>query len=678
MSGKKTKEARRERQKFYTELFAQYQKAQQEGELRKQHKESGWDEMDKLYRSNINAAKWPFSSRIFMPVAFSSLIKKDTRLIATKMTGRLVPTEDGQELGAMVGTELLHAQWDDVDHHESEPMLMKIFRWSQQARRYGGAYVWAGWKKERGFDGPTMQVYERKHVLTLSGSTNVQEGVFLIDFPMISEFFDVNDTAQSGPIYNPDTLAKIEAMGQTTDDTSNSVARELKGLGTRLDDANTGTTGRMRRVTRVKYRSQRRWIDFVPNAGDEEGSTPMFILRDIKNPYDHGQVSLVPLNYYPIDDDVDGVSELEPVRSLMKALNALVCNFMDSANIELFPILKGHPTNVNWSTIDYHARAQWLMQNPATDLVKLEHSNSGLQKFTEIYKMLVGAINEALGESTGEGSTANPFAGDKTATEIKDTALLRSARDNFNKLALSTALQKVMYYWWEMDKQFLTNDKVIRVVGKEAIEYFTREGLHDYELSEEGYELIQTYMEENPGVEFDLAYEALREQGALEEYAVPLFGVDREDGTGPKLQLDRSGKTGFLTVSNDDLSGKFRYVPDIESMSLPNDTEQAQAMMGLMDKIIAVKEDLMQTGDTPKFKDLLVDIAAKMRMSNAEQYFGAGDGMGETSLTPEQQAAEQGMDPMAAAGGAPMPGQPMTMANLPVPPVGQPAEQMVQ
>jgi hypothetical protein len=665
---------------YYTGLRSLYDQAQSELNIRITHSQLGFDAMDRLYRTSIQKENWPFASKVAIPIAWTALVKKDTRLIASKLAGKLIPTDEGEELGAMVGTELLHAQWDDVDFFEDEPMLMRWFRISQNARKYGAGFAYIPWKTEKGFDGPTCIPWDNREVFTVAGSLNVDDGVFLGSWPTIDTLYKTSDQTGETGMYAQSTIKRLETLvGDSSQNVS--VNRAILGLPSIETDQSLGIDPRYKRVHLVQYRSPDRWVDFVPSKGGE-GDEPMLILRDIPNPYGHGRVPVVKLNYYPIDDDQYGVSELESIRSMMKALWALICNYLDDVNISLFPIIKGHPTNVNWSTVEYKARATWIMQNPETDLVRLESSNSNLQKVTEIYKLLVGAMAEALGESSGEVSSQQIGSPDKTATEIKDTALLRSARDNFNKLALSAAMAKMTWFWWQMDRQFLTEQKVVRVVGKEAIEYFVGEGLDQFTLSEQGWELVEKNMRDHMGITPGESYNQLLELGKLEPYAEPLYGVKGgEQGAQlPKLTLDRSGKTGFLRISPGDMEGNYRYIPDIEALSMPNDQEDAQNILGIIDRMAnpQILQMLQAQGDMPQMKEMLVKAMAKLKINDGDRFFGSGEGMGTTPMQgqqdpnqpvqPGQPTPPQGgtADLMAAMGqpGAQPPAQPQLQPAL--------------
>lgn len=619
-----------DKKSYYSGLIALFESAKAELDIRIHHDQLGFDAMDRLYRTHIQGSKWPFQSKVAVPMAWTALIKKDTRLIASKVAGKLIPTDDGQELGAMVGTELLHAQWDDVDFFDDEPMLMRWFRMSQNARKYGKGFAYVPWRSEKDFDGPTFIPWDNREVFTLSGDTGVKDGIFLGSWPRIDTLYKTSDMSGETGMYAAATIKRLEELAGDSNPTL-SQNRALLGLPTIETDQSSSSNPRYKRVHLIQYRSPDRWVDFVPTKGGENDE-PMLILRDIPNPHKHGRVNVVTLNYYPIDDDQYGVSELESIRSMIKALWALMCNYLDDVNISLFPIIKGHPTNVQWNTIEYKARATWIMNNPQTDLVRMESSNSNLQKVTEIYKLMTGAIAEALGESTAEASSQNPTQQDKTATEIKDTALLRGARDNFNKLSLAAAMAKMTWFWWQDDRQFLDDEKVIRVAGKEAIEYFTQEGLHDFELAPEGYELVEKYMEDHIGVSFQDSYNALLDLGKLDEYAKPLFPAKTKGGAAPKLKLDRSGKTGFLRVSPSDLSGNYRYIPDVEALSMPNNQEDANNLLGLIDRLAnpQIAQTLMQQGDVPHMKELFVKAMHKLKIDDGDQYFGTGNGMAPT------------------------------------------------
>jgi hypothetical protein len=608
-------------------LQEHYDAAQSELDTRITHKEQGFDTYDRLYRSYIEPTKWPYSAKIFDPRAFGSILKKDTRLIASKLQGRLVTRKAGKELGARVGSELLACQWDEIDALTDEPMLTRLIRASGSARRYGAAFALVKWRYESGkFDGPNFEVLNNRDVLLQPGRSTIADSDYVIvrRYVTIEEIESINDISSKEPIYDKEAVKQLKkAKGSAVGDHYSSVNKMVRGL-----DSKAKNEERIELCT--EYRRDR-WITWAPYASGKGSKKKALILRDIKNPYEHREIPIARLVYYPIDDDIYGVSELEPVTTLQKALNALISQSFDTINIDLYPIVKlTNPTGITMTSLEFKPRAKWLM-NAGSNVERLDSGTSSLAKFREMATYLIQAMNEALGE-TGQGvSSLAAFENDKTATEVKDSALLRNARDNFNKLMLSAFLGKVMYFWWSMDKQFLTDNKVIRIVGQDAMEYFTEQGLNGWKLNDEGHMLLSDVADEltaeaiNAGQEppsYEMVYEAMRQTGVLDEYAEPLYPVQIAGETVPKLQVSQDGKTGFLAFEGGvDGAGDYDYIPDVESMSLPNDKEIMNNKMTWYQLGTQAQQSLNQDGRRFKVEDALISIAKAMKQDDAERFF---------------------------------------------------------
>lgn len=633
-----------------SEVQTHYDESQSELDTRITHKTQGFDVYDKLFRSYLNPSKWPYNAKIFDPRSFGGIVKKTTRLIASKMRGRLVPRSVGNELGARVGTELLSFQWDEIDNRTDFPMLARLAVLDMNARKYGAAFALANWHQEKNlkgeavFDGPWLEPLNNRDVLLQPGRTSISDSDYVIvrRYVSLQELKAVNDTALTGAIYDEAALAELESLKGARGEHYASVNRTIKGL-------NTIPSGEERIEVCTEYRRDK-WITWTPLSGDKKKRGGL-LLREIDNPYEHGQIPIVRLIYYPIDDDIYGISELEPIVSLQKALNALVSQAYDMINIDLYPIMAINPQNVIMSSLEFKPRAKWLMNNPNTDVRRIESSVQGLSKFREMATYIISSMAEALGE-TGQGfSNFSMFEADKTATEIKDLALLRSARDNFNKLMLGCFLGKVMQLWWSMDRQFVEPVKFIRLVGKDALKYFAEEKLHEWTINDEGYKLIDEYMKENPQFSFEEAYETLRQTGELEKFAVPLFPVKYKGETLPKLQLIEKGRVGFLAFEKDrDASGDYDFIPDVESMSLPNDKEILNTRLMFFNLIRGNAQIFEQEGVKPKLKELAIKIGQSARIDDAEQYF--------EEITQEQAVQQQIPQPQAL-------GMPMGQGQMP-------------
>ena len=99
-------------QKLFSDVEGHYTLAKEDLQQRVDRK-NGFDDSDKMFASHIDEAKWPFRSMMFDPIPYTVILEKSARLIGSKPKGRLVPREDGDELGAYINNQLLSFQWDD-------------------------------------------------------------------------------------------------------------------------------------------------------------------------------------------------------------------------------------------------------------------------------------------------------------------------------------------------------------------------------------------------------------------------------------------------------------------------------------------------------------------------------------------------------------------------------------
>jgi hypothetical protein len=605
-----------------------------------------WDKKDELFRSFIDETKWPYQSVVFDPRVFTAIFEKTARLMANKPRGRMVPREGGDAIGAKINNELLSFQWDENERVDSTPMLAKWAMMDQNARKYGASFALVKWqyqtckKKVDGklvnkttYDGPDFKPLINRDCLANPSYSSVKSWFDYREYVTLKELEYTNDSARTEPVYKNldllrDALDSDEAKGADTRQSNwTSKNKSIKGLEDFLGSDTTNKT-----IEVVTEYSPERWVTFAPKHG--------VILRDIPNPMDHGQIPIVQLKYYPVDDDLYGLSEIEPVERLQRAINALLNQYLDNINISLYTPLKIRATGVQMHTIEFGPGKKWIMNDPTTDVVPFQTAGQGVQEFASTYRFLVSAMQEALGETSAISSGAMPGAPEKTATEIKSSDVQRNARDNYNQMYLSEALKKQMLFWHSMDRQFLFSDpstqqKVIRIVGKEALRYFQGAGLDKESLSHE-------------------AATSIAGAGAPDindqEFATPNFPVNVDGEMIPKMTMDDTGEMGTLVLEPEDLMGEYDYVPDVESMSLPSDavTIAAQRAMVESASLPVHQQALALEGYKIKLKELEEDYYAKLGLKDADKYY---------EKLPQQPAAG-GMNATNAPGGISPQGQP--------------------
>ncbi len=683
-----------------------YQIARQDNIVRRKF----FDTADVLFRSYIDESMWPYRSVVFDPRIVTTIFEKTARILANKPEGRLLPREGGDALGAKVNSELLSFQWDDNERSDSMPMLAKWNLMDMNARKYGASFGLCKWKwkrqimrtggfnqKEQGksivfFDGPNFQPLNNRDCLPNPAYSSINNWFQYRTYPTIQELEDENDAARGKPIYmNLDILKEAinsENISGGDTRTVNYVKKQLAIRG--LQDL-LGRDPVYKTVELVTEYRNDRWITFSPKHG--------VVLRDIPNPYDHQQIPVVMLKYYPVDEDIYGLSEIEPVERLQKAINALINQYLDAINMSLYTPLKVRNTGgaVQMHTLEFGPGKKWLMNDPATDVITHEQDLAGISEFTSTYRFLVGAFEEGMGETSAAVSNLIPGQGDKTATEVKDLATSRSARDNFNQLFLGEAINKQMMFWYKMNQQFLFNSsdhkKVIRIVGKDAIRFFQGVGLDAQGLDEDSIntlsqeheinnQLVQQHMQNNPYWNGDPSAVAGFHQTEPSALSKPLFPVSVNGKERMKFQMDEGGQYGTLVIEKDDLSGEYDYIADIGSMSTVGTDQEIQSRKEAIDMLtgvdpktgqpIGVAAMLQQEGIKVRVQDLVEDYLEDIGMRDADKYFekiqqlpGEGGSNGQAQVNPNANGAGNAQTGQPAMGNGANPGMANGVQALP-------------
>lgn len=651
----------KDEQNLVKEVHAHYEIARNDLDQRIIRK-NGFNDADRMFASYLDEKSWPYRSTMFDPRPYTVIQEKSARLIGSKPKGRLVPREGGDTLGAYINNELLSYQWDD-NSRLGETMLSKWIQMDQNTRKYGAGFMLNKWRydvrKVKGknkvfFDGPDMIVCNPRDVLANPSYNKIDKWFQYREYMTVDDLENVNDAARSEPVYkNLDQLKsamKMEPKSSAVNSRREIVYTNENKLMRGLSDT-LGTDLTFQTVELITEYRNDRWITFAPKYG--------VIVRDIDNPFDHGEIPATMLRYYSLGDDLYGFGEFEPVSKNIRGINALWSQYVDNVTTDLYPPLMINPTNVRMHTLEFGPEAKWLMNNPGVDVVRLQTSTAATNNFQAAYSIMVSSLMNAWGETSQGVSNIDASKADKTATEIRDSAFTRNVRDNMNQLFLADALKKQIMAWHSMNQQFMfkgttTKAKIIRIVGKDAIEFFNRIGMADISPTDAESQMVATGQMDinqiNPGP----------------KYAVNIDGTEV-----PKFQPDQNGEGGNLVIEPGDLNGSYDYIPDIETMKAPSDIDIEQKLTAMIGALTnpAIAQGLASEGVKPKYKDIMVRaFEATKVIKDAESLF-------EEMTQPTQ---PNGNQTLPGGVGGPVPGQPNQTVNNaggmeqgapPVPPV---------
>ena len=619
-------------QDTFTEVIQHYEMATEDNEARW----SDWDSKYELFRSYIDEDNWPYSSLIFVPNTFTTLFEKMARMNGGKPRGRLVPRGgDSDVIGAKINNELLNFQWDEVGRYEKDSMVRKWARMDLQTRIYGSSFAIPRWVYEcesngdPRFDGPTMRVIHPKDSLPNPSYNRVKNWFQYRDFLTVKELERTNDISGKKPRYKnldllkQSILEKSKAGGDTRDVNYTPRGKEISGLQDYLGRDESPDFMTVEIVTELR---DDRKIVFAPRHG--------VILSDDPNPYDHKQIPVIHLSYISIDDDIWGLSEIEPVEKIQKAINALTAQFVDKTNMDLYRILKVVPTGVDMHTLEWGPGKIWKMNN-INNVMPMEHSPAVSGEFVNVYSVLTAMFKEAMGETSAAFSQMQPFGTEKTATEIQEGMISRSVRDNFNQVFLGEAIEQQMMFWFLMNKQFIFDDPEkmslpIRILGRDAIQEFRNMGLDEMKLQMSEEEAVQG------ALDVTLGQEPIINQ-------VPRYPVATEDGVKPKFELDETEEYGELLLTPEDMTGNYDYIADVEPMTVNSSVEEKRLKretFSLLTNPVTVQL-LQAEGKTIKFSEVLIDLFDSLGVKNADKYFEVTGDMNEQTANINPAGGEQ-------------------------------------
>lgn len=628
----------------YTELDSHYQMWTKDNQKRMTRK-GGWNDVTDAYWGHL-PKDWPFTSKVVDPCVRTSLIEKNSRLLNSRLRGRVSPRENADMVHAILCNALLDYQWDNAQDGGS--MMVKFEISDMDTRLYGCQYAEVYWKYETDengkvlFDGNELRLLDIRDCGIDPTASSIKDANWF-QFRTFEKLEDLERAVdgKGKPIYkNLDKLktAMSEKVGASAKRTTNYQPRVKELIG--LEDR-TGQDMSFPVVMVVHERRRDDWYDFCPDYG--------VIIRKMENPFIHGKINIAQLKYYKLDDEPNGESEVESVLGLWRAKQAILCAYMDEAILKIRPPLKVIENAARVETIVYGPEAQWLVDREDA-ITEMRSSGDTLQYFQTTWTALTAAFNIAMGDISQGKSNVDPFQTEpKTATEIRAVTRQQNARDEKNQNDLAEFITDIMQMWISNNKQFLfSNPKkqeyILRIVGKGNFARLQRMGLDQGYVPEEAMSTIQDIITQNPEIS-SAQIQQMHETAKIPKY--PIIVNPREKDLTKiemksKMMVSDTGDVADVTIVPEDLNGTFDYIPDVKSMSLGASEELQQARQGVLQAALnpQIQQALAIQGEEMNIKEILV-----------ENFEGSGYKEADTLFQPLTQPPQPQVPPQATAPG---------------------------
>ena len=607
-------------------LLDHYQKGTIDNDQRRL-RENGWNDTIKAYYGKLDEATWPYLSMVSIPLIRTTILEKNARLFNGKLRGRLVPREGGDMIKAKLNNALLEFQWDNAELGGS--MLEKWALMDVQTRLFGASFALVYWRTEesdgkRIFDGNEMKVLDNRDVVVDYTANHVKNAnwVQVREWKTYRELEEENGSSPEPMYINLSAvkdLLREGGNGDRRDAKYDSVVKDMKGLEDRVGSDTAFPT--LEVVT--EYRKDR-WITFCPRLG--------IIIRDVPNPYKHKRIPVIQLRYYGVGDDIYGESEVEPVLPVWRAITALLCGTIDEINLRQRPPVKiANNQTVRMDTIEWGPNAQWIVGDSTNNVQEMISASDVMSNFQTIYSALLNAYNTAMGEMSQGVGVGDPFATDKTATEVRASERQKLSRDQQNQIYLEQALKDQMLLWLLNNQQFLFDDPtkkmhILRIVGKSAIKDLQAMELDQEILDPMVLDEVRGMINETDGEMSDFAMNQMLDMGKSYKHSV-IMNPEEQDPANydiqPKLKIDERGESGELYLLPEDVDGVYDYIPSVQSMAL-NANEANKAGRGKALEMLMTPEIqgmLQVEQEKVKIKDLLVQVLEDNGLQDADKFF---------------------------------------------------------
>lgn len=589
------------------------------------------NQQEELYRSFIDPNNYEHGARVFDPRVFRIIETITPKMVANEPMGSFYPMEKGDEKTVQILNALIKYDWRRADMFQKQVMFVKSmlifgtafgrtywdFREREKTqmvpRKVGGRLVWTPESKKKinvtEFDGPNFEVLNIYDCFPDPNATSVKNMRWFIyrTFKTIDELRAENDSRGAEYWKNLDQLEQA-IKNKQKDDVSTAGSkpsdmqyREHRRIMLSTEDL-TGQDESNPEITVLIRFTREGWCFYAPEyagVGDFSG-----IIREVENPYFHGELPIIHGVDYPYPGELYGMGEIEPIDRIQRAINGVLNQRLDNVQLTLNTMWKVKKTG----GVDLHT----LISEPgnivttdemdAVDTIQVPDVTGST--FVQTMNYLTGAMQNGSGITDyTSGVKEDQNTTNNTATGIR--LIQQEANAQFKlKIQLYThmVVQEVANHWKDLRIQYTTEAQKLRIVGKETVEY-------------------------------------LRNNTNLSQINMDGESIFPGDPQQSKLEIT-SDNFAFLNLLPDDLQpsivGDYDFVPQLSSEQL-NDPMIAQ--QNLSQLLVQFNTPVWQQG-----------LAAQKKMLNYEQLTKdaitkADIGLDANTLLVDLPAPDQGLEP---------------------------------
>jgi hypothetical protein len=453
--------------------FSKVQKKYEASEDKVESLHRKFNRLEDLYFNHLRKSQKSAKSNAFTPLGFEVVERMVSTLFAADPRGNYVGLEPGDERAAAILDSLVDYQWN----RPGQNMLRKLQDMGRTAGVFGTAFGFLGWKYERRFvenkkreDGEKgdfvttwddwylqpLNIYDCYPDMSASNPGDME--YFIFDEYKTIEQLEVENFKYRGQRKYENLNELKEAYnGDTSSSSPNSYRQNAANrMGVKRDktDGNTG------RILIRNYFDKKEFVTVAPDFA--------ITLSRKKNPVPEAGLPIVTLRDYDYPGLLYGRGEIEPVQSLIVAQNQFLNMALDNIKLSLQkPMVTTKDNLKHRHTWKWGQGAVFIEEKPG-DLRTLEFPTGYVNVFNNISNDVKDTIAKSLGQL--DFLSRNETAGSRTATEIKAMAGEQNARMRYKQRNIDMMLKDLYTKVLQYNQKFLSKDKLVRIVGQDAID----------------------------------------------------------------------------------------------------------------------------------------------------------------------------------------------------------------
>jgi hypothetical protein len=440
--------------------------------------------LDDLYHSKTNSKyTLPNGSKVFVPISYSFVETILPRMLSTSPKMNYHPQEEQDISKAEIASHLFSYWWDKTNAY------IEVHDWVKNALIYGTGILKTKWHSK---------ITTKKY--NVNGEA-VTEDYFEYKDPKI-ESCNIYDVFYDPSATSTNNIKWVVHRIYTDINTLMDEDKALKALKNKLSEEGLGIEAEnldmyenlpalksklaKDKTERSTYNESRRksaggssyqgsganevmLYEYHAENGDIITIAPEqeYIIRHQKKPYWHGRLNFIFLNDTKVINEVYGKGEIEPIEKPQHALNTVVNQVIDTANYQLNFMWKAKDTVEDSELVTMQGNIVHVQDMSDVDVIRPEIGTG--QTAFQMIAYLKETMQEALGINDYIKGQTSP---DATLGEVE----IKTEQANYRikqkiKLFEEQGLRKLGEIILALYQQFMSQEKVIRIVGETGVKY---------------------------------------------------------------------------------------------------------------------------------------------------------------------------------------------------------------